>query len=251
MKSKSKRVISMLVVLFLCLSIFSINVQAASYPFVRFCSDENFENMIIEDTVTIGENYPIRMLWFAKYNNEGFDLTIYDSNGMAVANSSDTFTNIDTSRKLTVNWDTSYCSPGSYTVEVTAQFYSLYRWNEAPAKDHLFLTLVSPPSSQGSEDKITISKNPASITTKVKNNKITVSWKKIKKPKSLLSKVKSVQIQYSTNPSFQKAVTKSVKKNKTKIVLKLKNNKTYYIRVRYKGSNGVSKWSRAKKVKTK
>ena len=78
-----------------------------------------------------------------------------------------------------------------------------------------------------------------------------VSWLKIT-DKLLLKKTKSIQIQYSTNKKFKKkVVTKSVGKNKAKVTLKLKKKKTYYIRVRYKGTKGHSKWSAAKKVKTK
>lgn len=44
---------------------------------------------------------------------------------------------------------------------------------------------------------------------------------------------------------------KNVKKTKTKVTLKLNKKKTYYIRVRYKGKKGYSRWSKPKKVKTK
>ena len=92
---------------------------------------------------------------------------------------------------------------------------------------------------------------PSSVKTKVKKNKVTVSWMKIT-DKLLLKKTKSIQIQYSTNKKFKKkVVTKSAGKDKTKITLKLKKKKTYYIRVRYKGTKGNSKWSAVKKVKTK
>lgn len=39
--------------------------------------------------------------------------------------------------------------------------------------------------------------------------------------------------------------------NETKVTLKLRKKTTYYIRVRYKGAKGFSKWSKVKKVKTK
>ena len=92
------------------------------------------------------------------------------------------------------------------------------------------------------------------MKAKAKKNKVTVSWKKIKKNKAgkkLLNKIKSIQIQYSTDKTFKNAKIKNVKKTKTKVKLKLKKKTTYYIRVRYKGSNGFSKWSKMKKVKTK
>lgn len=84
---------------------------------------------------------------------------------------------------------------------------------------------------------------------------VTVSWKKIKKNKAgkkLLKQIKSIQVQYSTDKKFKNNVnTKTVGKKKTKVTLKLQKKTTYYIRVRYKGANGFSKWSKVKRVKTK
>ena len=107
-------------------------------------------------------------------------------------------------------------------------------------------------------EQITISKRPASVKAKVKKKskaKIRVSWKKIKKNKSgkkLLKKIKSIQIQISTDPQFKQIVKdKKVGMKKTKVTLKLKRKTKYYVRVRYIGKNGVSKWSKVKKVKTK
>ena len=105
------------------------------------------------------------------------------------------------------------------------------------------------------KEPITIKKVPSSVKAKAKKNKVTVSWKKIKKNKAgkkLLAQIKSIQVQYSTDKTFKKDVkTKSVGKKKTKVTLKLQKKTTYYVRVRYKGSNGFSKWSKVKKVKTK
>ncbi len=117
-------------------------------------------------------------------------------------------------------------------------------------------------SNQGSEnrkdkktEKITISKRPSSIKAKAKKSKVTVSWKKIKKNKAgknLLKQIESIQVQYSIDPKFkQNAKTKTVGKKNTKVTLKLQKKTTYYVRVRYKGSNGFSKWSAMKKVTTK
>ena len=110
-------------------------------------------------------------------------------------------------------------------------------------------------SNDTKKGKITISKRPSSVKAKAKKNKVTVSWKKIKKNKAgkkLLKKIKSIQVQYSTDKAFITNVkTKTVGKKKTKVTLKLRKKTTYYIRVRYKGAKGFSKWSKVKKVKTK
>ena len=93
---------------------------------------------------------------------------------------------------------------------------------------------------------------PASVKVKAGKNKVTVSWKKIGRSegdKKLRAQIKGVQIQYSTDPKFKKSrVTKKVGRDRTKAVLKLKKKKTYYIRLRYFGSGGTSKWTEAKKV---
>ena len=107
------------------------------------------------------------------------------------------------------------------------------------------------PVKKTTKEKITITTTPASVKAKAKKNKVTVSWKKIKN-KKLLKQIKSIQVQYSTDKAFKKNVkTKSVGKKKTKVTLKLKKKTIYYVRVRYTGTGGVSKWSKIKRVKTK
>ena len=106
------------------------------------------------------------------------------------------------------------------------------------------------------QDSITNIKAPAAIRAKVKKNKVTVTWKKIKKNKKgkkLLKEIKWIEVQFSTDPAFPKdsSVTKIFGKKKAKAVLKLQKKTAYYIRVRYRGKEGVSNWSRVKRVKTK
>ena len=105
------------------------------------------------------------MGWYAEYNNEGYDLSLLDSNGRVVATASDTFSNVTSYKKITVNWDTSGYRPGRYKVEVTLKFYSLYRWNEAPTKRCLYLNLVC---TNHSWDSGTITKKPTISSSGVK-----------------------------------------------------------------------------------
>ena len=111
------------------------------------------------------------------------------------------------------------------------------------------------PASKAVQDPITIDKVASSVKAKAKKNKVTVSWKKIKKNKSgkeLLKKIKSIQVQYSTDPQFKQNLgTKTIGKKKTKVKLKLERKTQYYVRVRYVGVDGVSAWSMVKMVKTK
>ena len=90
-----------------------------------------------------------------------------------------------------------------------------------------------------------------------KKGKATISWKalkKTKKNKALFNQVKGIQVQYSTDPTFQSGViTKPVGKKKSKLVVKgLLKSTTYYARIRYTDeAGGYSNWSVVKSGKTK
>ena len=86
---------------------------------------------------------------------------------------------------------------------------------------------------------------------KVKNEAITVKWKK-------KSGITGYQIQYSSDKKLKKnnkSVTVTKQKTTKATVKKLKSKKKYYVRVRtYKTVNGkkiYSSWSKVKSVKTK
>ena len=105
---------------------------------------------------------------------------------------------------------------------------------------------------------VTIPKVPASVKAKAKKNKVTVSWKKIKKTKkakALLAQIRSIELQYSSDPSFPASISVRIPlgKKKTKFVLKgLQKSTAYYVRVRYTdGAGGYSNWSRMKRVVAK
>ena len=77
--------------------------------------------------------------------------------------------------------------------------------------------------------------------------------KKTKKNKSVLAEIKRIQVQIATDPEFKQLVynKENIGKKKTKITVKLKRKTTYYVRARYLGAAGVSKWSKVKKFRTK
>ncbi len=97
-------------------------------------------------------------------------------------------------------------------------------------------------------------KKPAKVTgVKVKKNgkkKIKVTWKKVQN-------AKGYQIQYATNKKLKKATTVKVKKASitSRVIKKLKSNKTYYVRVRaYTTKSGeelYGSWSAKKSIKVK
>lgn len=227
-----------------------ISAQAASYPSAFFCSDSDFDinDIIVSDEATVGDNVDIRMLWYAEFNHEGYDMVIYDSNDNPVSTCSDTFTNSSYIKHITVHWDTSDLEPGLYTVVVTTKFYSFYEWHEAPSTSKLYVTLKAKKSNK------TLKKTSLTALSPLKAS-FKATWKKV-------SGVKGYQLQYSTDKKFKKNVKKvTVKKNDTtaKTVKDLKSNKTYYVRIRtYKESKSdgetkkkYSSWSKVKTVKTK
>lgn len=111
-------------------------------------------------------------------------------------------------------------------------------------------TSVQPPASVGDDQTIA---PPAIKVKKLLRGKksITVKWKKT------TNMVTGYQIQYSLKKNFKSKKTVTIKKNTvtSKKIKKLKAKKKYYVRIRtyYKadGVTYVSKWSKAKSVKTK
>ena len=105
-----KFILSILIMVFTVTSIVTLTpskVMAASYPSVFFFSDEDYENLVVTMTMAKGVN-TIRMLWYPEYNNEGYDIKIYDSEKNVVATASTTFSNVSSSpRKIELTWDTS------------------------------------------------------------------------------------------------------------------------------------------------
>jgi hypothetical protein len=86
------------------------------------------------------------------------------------------------------------------------------------------------------------------VKAEANKNKVTVSWKKLKR----LKKIRSIQVMYSTDPAFEQNVgVMQVKKDKVDVTLKLEHKMEYYVKVRYVGSDGVSRWSKVRKVCTK
>lgn len=277
MKRKITKVFATLLAFIMTITGVTFSAQAASYPVLLFYGDEDYNELIVEDEATVGDIVYIRMKWYAVFNNEGYDLAIYDSNKNIVATNSSTFTNVSYVRTFDIRWDTSDQKPGKYLVEVTKKFYSYYRWNEAPTKDTMYITLNPNPyettvtqptvtqptvtqtfAVQSSTAKSERVKKPKATSIKKissSKNDFEVKWKKV-------SGVKGYQIQYTTDKNFEHIIkTKTVKKDKSTstTVKKLKSKKTYYVRVRtYKASkvNGktvkvYSSWSKIKSVKIK
>ena len=136
-----KKAIATLLLVILLLGVIG-SAQAAAYPIVFFFSDPDFNDLIVSDNATVGDVYPLRMEWFAAYNNEGYDISVYDASGTRVASARSTWTNYSLMKHITVTWDTSGRKPGSYRVVVTLLYYSYNRWNEAPMPTTLNINLA-------------------------------------------------------------------------------------------------------------
>jgi len=104
---------------------------------------------------------------------------------------------------------------------------------------------------------ITVPKKPTIEKPIADKTKIIVRWTHFKhtskNKKNIWKKIKRVQIQCSTDKNFTNIVKeKSVGKGRSRVTLKgLKRKTIYYVRVRYFDGKGYSKWSKAKKAKTK
>ncbi len=100
--------------------------------------------------------------------------------------------------------------------------------------------------------QITITKKPVLKNTKIKKGHVTISWKKLTK-KSLYKKIRNIELQYSTDPSFlSNNRIKHVSKKKSSVKIKLNRKRTYFFRIRYVGNSGaVSQWSKVKSARTK
>ena len=259
MKRTSKIIVMSLLIVFLFNAI-TINPNAASYPTIAFCSDENFQNIIVSAEAPAGEVYKIRMLWDAAFNSESYDMKIYNSSGSVVTTSNETWQNTSYMRRITVDWDTSNCKPGDYTVEVTKKFYSFYNWHEAPTKSTLKVTLKPNYKISGIEEelhsmelsskykksvvkKATRLKLDKDYSLKISNGKGVIKFKapKTRKYKLLYSNVGTLSgataggfaviYQYKNNKKVRVCSAGSFESNQQNVkkTKKLKKGETYYI----------------------
>ena len=106
-------------------------------------------------------------------------------------------------------------------------------------------------------EAVTIGKKPSIRKPAAAKGKITVKWSHFRhttrKTKAVWKKIKKVQIQCALDKDFTNIVRVAyAKKTKTQAVIKGLSKKTvYYVRVRYYGASGYSKWSKTKKIRTK
>ncbi len=193
--------------------------------------------------------------------------SIANASGTTVSTSAGTTAvTLDSTSSWTLSADSYVTSISGTTSNINTNGHTLYvngtAWSSSSGTtDSTTSTTDSTTSTTdttGSDtESVTISRKPVIRKLTAKKRQVKVTWKKIKrnkKGKALLRKISYIQIQYSTSSKFTAGttVTKTVKKTKTSVSLKGLSRKTrYYVRMRYVGSTGVSKWSKIKKVRTK
>ena len=213
----------------------------------------SFDDVVLNDkktfTTSVGNSVPAQEIKLYVTNDKGENISEVKTNGSEKSI-------YDEPEKVDQIGGNSQTSSGGLTVGTTESGNGNQpEGNMQPSSEGEPTTEAQPVTPETVLEPITISRVPSSVKVKVRKNKVTVSWKKIKKSKktkALLAQIKNIQIQYSTDPTFnQNPVAKTIGKNKTEVVLKLKKKTTYYIRLRYVGKDGFSNWSKVKKVKMK
>ena len=223
---KMKKLFALMLALVMLFGITSVSTAAASYP-SAFLSDT-------QSTAYVGDTVPIKMTWFPEFKYEGYDLTITNiSTGRVVATASNTFYNYSVySKYFTITWNTSNCAAGTYKVEVVKNFYSFYRWNEAPTRSSWLIDLRAKSKEVGSTGSVTVKND--------KKSSVLVTFRKA-------THAARYQVQYSTTKKFSKKKTIATKKLSYRIS-GLTKGRTYYIRVRGANGDNYGAWSSVKKV---
>ena len=138
-----KRIISILLLLITTISVSGVQVNAASYPLIY--PDEYILY------VPQGQIAKLGFTIFPEYKNEEYHVNIYKGTKATannlVASASDTIYNsgYDAVRDVTITWDTSGVTCGTYTVEYYMSFYTFHEWHDAPTKSTLMTIEVFKP----------------------------------------------------------------------------------------------------------
>lgn len=138
-----KRILSIVLLVTIVFSIFSLSVSAASYPSIFI---DNYDTTIVEGTT--GQ---LKFTIFPAYKNEKYNIAIYNSSGSRVGSQSGTYYNSSIGiRNLTINVNTKSLglTAGTYKVEYYLSFYSFLEWHNAPRTHYAYFTVV-PNTCQG------------------------------------------------------------------------------------------------------
>lgn len=142
-----RKLLSLLLVLALALSIIPAQALAASYPLIIPIVRENAY------TIPEGEIGYLKFSIWHEYNNERYNIKVYDDSGNAIASVSKSMYCTTFSSDLSIKVDTADLDMdvGTYTVEYWMDFYSFYSWHSAPNK-YTFQLRVVPNTCRGNHN---------------------------------------------------------------------------------------------------
>ena len=138
-----KKIIFLTLVLINLLTVFTFTVNAASYPLIY---PEEYRLYVPQGSVA-----RLGFTIFPEYKNEEYHVNIYKGTKVnpnnLVSSASDTIYNSGYSavRDVTITWDTSGVTCGTYTVEYYMSFYTFHEWHDAPTKSTLMTIEVFKP----------------------------------------------------------------------------------------------------------
>lgn len=209
------------------------------YPECFMCTDSTFEDVCISRTMKCSSNNELYFEWFRVYNDERYEINVFDSDGMIVANCEGD-PPISSIGHITIGWDNADYKPGEYTIEVHKMFYSYLEWREAPTVDKYYITLQSPTSNS----KKVIKTPSVKLKGAKKSIKVTLNKK--------VSEATGIQVKCKLG---KKTILKKLKNTKaTQTIKKLKKG-GYKVTVRAYAKSGkkttYSKWTKVKKVTVK
>lgn len=262
---KVKAKIGVILVMFLVLlGSSTVTAEASSYPIVFFCGDADFKQVVVTLTATAGDVVPIRMKWYAAYNNEGYEITVKDPNGNVVATGSRTWTNLTDTKNIMVEWNSKGYSAGVYTVEVKKTFYSFLQWRTAPTVERLRITLKEKPhehtvvidpavaatcksggKTQGSHCSTCGQVIQPQVSTPVSDHKV-AKWKTTKKA-TVLKKGERTGKCSVCKKTIKKSIEKLPATIKVRQNITVKKKKSATIKVKYSKGDSIKSWKTSNK----
>ena len=135
-----KRLLTLVLALVAVLSLVQ-TAAAASYP-SAFLDIDDWKKTYYTSSTSHKEIF--HFTYFPAYKNEKLHVKILNPSGKVDGTADFNISNSYTTVKYySVTWDTSNKTPGTYKIVLSYEFYSMYRWNEAPTQRTYSITVKS------------------------------------------------------------------------------------------------------------
>ena len=135
-----KRLLTLVLALVAVLSLVQ-TAAAASYP-SAFLDIDDWKKTYYTSSTSHKEIF--HFTYFPAYKNEKLHVKILNPSGKVDGTADfDIYNSYTTVKYYSVTWDTSNKTPGTYKIVLSYEFYSLYRWNEAPTQRTYSITVKS------------------------------------------------------------------------------------------------------------